>query len=74
VAGVKITVVVPNSLLTWNSDCEREQRACVESQRLANVVVQHPSAAPRALLANARPGRHAFSVASDAATTVVASN
>jgi hypothetical protein len=72
--GVKITVVVPHGLLTWDTDCERRQRACVESQGLANVVLQRPSGAPRALLANAPPGLHAFSVTSDKAATVVASN
>jgi hypothetical protein len=72
--GVKITVVVPDSILTWDTDCERGRRACVESQGLANVVLHRPSAPPKALIANAPPGRHAFSVAGDSATTVVASN
>ena len=72
--GVKITVVVPDSLLTWNSDCERGPRACVESQGLANVVVQRRGRAPRPLLANAPPGLHAFSVAGEGTATVIASN
>jgi hypothetical protein len=72
--GVKITVVVPHSLLAWDSDCERGRRACVESQGLANVVVQRPDTEARALIANAPPGRHAFPASGDGATTVVASN
>jgi len=62
VQGVTLTVTVPNSLLTWRTDCGHGSRACVESQALSSVVVQVPGSPARAIIANALPGLHAFAL------------